>query len=394
MVREQDVAPRALDRRELIGRLGAWGVAVAAAPRAGLSGTAAAPLWRAAGHRAQVRMASLPDTDLAVQTSGPVAGLLYRDLGAVVAGMARSGATGVNARWERGAHDGWFIEEQRTGEVAVIGGVVTHDAAALAAAARMFDWGFARQAGDGSFPGTGDPFHSTSFFVAAVAHTCLFLRLAAASGRFPLAAAQLARFQHYEPLARRAARWMIRPAVWNPGLAGNAPFTHRRYLVAAALGLTGVLAGDADLVGRAHPVLEDGLARQRPDGVNPERGGHDSSYQMTGVVFAEYWATYLPDDPLTPRIRAMLARALAWEAGRVQRTGAVLADGNTRTAGQERSRNGLVKGIAYSRVIRGFATWAALAASGKEDPRWAELAWRVGHFYYSTPVLAAHPLLP
>jgi len=138
-----------------------------------------------------------------------------------------------------------------------------------------------------------------------------------------------------------------------PRPAGNAPYTHRRYVVGAAPGPTGASTGDRALLVRTHPVLEDGLSRQRSDAVNPQPGGYDSSYQMTGIVFAEHWAINLPDDPLTPRIRTMIQRGLRWEATRVLPSGEVSAEGNTRTAGQERARDGITKSVAYSRVIRG-----------------------------------------
>ena len=328
--------------------------------------------------------------DLAVQSSPPIVSLLYRHPTDGLRGATARGAAGVNARWERGTARQWFIEEQRAAEVAAIGALLTFDEMTIDAAFRLLDWGFARQVGNGSFAGTADPFHSTSFFVAAAAHTCLFFQRAAASGQFPLAARSLKRLTAYLPRIRLAARWMAQPSVWSPGLAANAPFTHRRYLVGAALGLSGVLAADSALVDRAHAVIEDGLSLQRADGSNPERGGHDSSYQMTGVVFAQYWAIYLPADPLTPAVRAMIGRALNWEAVRVLPTGEVTAVGNTRTAGQERGRGGAIKGVAYSRVIRGFATWTALIG----DPAWAELAWRAGRYYYASPPLATLPLLP
>ncbi|MGH2345532.1 MAG: hypothetical protein ACRDG4_09930, partial [Chloroflexota bacterium] len=334
---------------------------------------------------------SIPaDPDVATQTSGAVTSLIYRRPADSLHGMTATGAIGVNADWVRGKTKQWFIEEQRGAEVATIGGIVTFDPQVVEGAIRAFDWGFARQGADGGFAGTGDPFHSTSFFVAAVAHAGLFVRDAARTGRFPLAEQYLRRMTRYTPLVLRAARWMAQPAVWSRGLALNAPYTHRRYLVGTALGLTAVLTGDPTLSDRARPVLEDGLSRQQANGVNPELGGPDSSYQMTGVVFAQYWVSYLPDHPLTARIRTMIDRALTWEATRTLPSGEVTARGNTRTAGQEKARDGVVKGVAYSRVIRGFATWAALTG----DPRWAELAWRTGRYYYGTPALAARPLLP
>ena len=60
--------------------------------------------------------------------------------------------------------------------------------------------------------------------------------------------------------------------MWSAGLAENSPFTHRRYLVGAALGLTGFLVDDRALIDRAHEVIGEGLALQRADGVNPGWG--------------------------------------------------------------------------------------------------------------------------
>jgi len=304
--------------------------------------------------------------------------------------MTPAGAIGVNALYERGQRRGWYIEEQRGGEIAAIGGLVTHNRRSLEGALELFDWGFRRQTAAGNFAGTSDPFHSTSFFVAAVAHTCLFVRQAAEAGAFPLAADYEERIARYAPLVGRAAHWMTQPSVWSAGLLENVPFTHRRYLVGTALGLSGLLTADPALIDRARAVIGEGLARQRADGVNPERGGYDSSYEMTGVVFAQYWAAYFQDDPLTQRVHAMIEHALRWEATRVGPTGVVSAGGNTRTAGQEPGRDGIVKTVAYSRVIRGFATWGVLTG----EAWWTALAWRTGRHYYASPALAARPLLP
>ena len=69
----------------------------------------------------------------------------------------------------------WYIEEQRYGEDLIISGLMHDNTAAINAGFTAFNWGFAHQAADGSFAGTADPFHSTSFFVEGVAHACLLI---------------------------------------------------------------------------------------------------------------------------------------------------------------------------------------------------------------------------
>jgi hypothetical protein len=127
---------------------------------------------------------------------------------------------------------------------------------------REIDWGFAREAADGSFPGTSDPFHSTSFFVEGVAHLTLVLLGAGCAG-VSLPPGLLAHLEIHVGQLHAAARWMALPDVWTSGLAGDAPYAHRRFLVTAAVGLTGLLTRDALLHVRAEQVLREGILAQR-----------------------------------------------------------------------------------------------------------------------------------
>jgi len=311
-------------------------------------------------------------TDFNHESHPLIANFVYRNLYFLSNSMAADGANNANIDWERHQARKWYIEEQRTGEELVIGGLIHNNPKAISSGFKMFDWGFAHQASDGSFKGTADAFHSTSFFVEAVAHTLLVLQQSPESGKY---AAQIA---HYTPLVHRAAAWMISPNVWKKGTQSNEPYTHRRYLVAAALGLTGKLSCDKDLVDYAHQSIEDGLSLQNPDGSNPEKGGYDSSYHMVGVVYAERWVTYFPNDALTPRVATMIDQALAWEQTRILPNGEISSVGNTRTDGQERGRTGKVKTIAHSSVIRGFAYWASVT----DDPQLDGIAGQIAQYYY------------
>ncbi len=310
-------------------------------------------------------------TDFEHESTDLIANDLYRDLSNLYNSMTPSGASGANVLWERHQAASLYIEEQRNGEELVIGGLIRNDPKAIAAGFKMFDWGFARQTADGRFQGTADPFHSTSFFVEAVAHTLLVIQQSPDSQRY---ADQIA---HYTPLVHRAARWMISPAVWKQGIRYNKPYTHRRYLVAAALGLTGKLTGDQKLINYAYRSIEDGLSLQLPNGVNPEKGGYDSSYQMVGVVYAQRWVTYFPEDSLTPNMKAMIDKALAWEQTRILPSGAISTKGNTRTAGQEKRRGGKAKTVSYKSTIRGFAYWASVTG----DQKWAAIARQLEQYY-------------
>ena len=320
----------------------------------------------------QLATLEAPKTDFDHESSDLIANVLYRRPATLFNPVASSGAARANISWEANQAEQWYIEEQRYGEERIIGGLINNNAGAIASGFQMFDWGFSRQAIDGSFEGTGDAFHSTSMFVQAVARTLLMIQQSSQSNEYGYLV------EYYTPLVHRAARWMVEPEVWESGLKHNSPFTHRCYLVATALGLTAKLTGDLELMGYARQSLENGLALQRPDGVNPEKGGHDSSYQMTSVIFAARWVTYFPDDPLTSRVIEMIDKAVVWEATRILLTGEINNEGSTRTGGQEIVRTGRVKGTNHREVIRGFAYWASVTG----NTRWLELARNIGLFYY------------
>jgi hypothetical protein len=286
--------------------------------------------------------------------------------------VAADGAANVNALWEAGLAHHWYIEDQRGASLLIIGGLVRADNESIATGLRMIDWGFAHQLPDGSFDGTGDAFHSTSFFVESVAHSLLVLQGSPHADRYARVIAR------DNALVHLAALWMIRPDVWQRGMRRDRPYTHRRYLVAAALGETAVLTGDAALRGPMDEAIDTGLRLQRADGVNPERGGFDSSYQAVGLEYAARWLTYLGDsDTRATAVMTMVQRGLTWEASRVADSGEVYATGNTRTGnGQENTRAGVPKTVSYSEVIRAFGYFGLKNG----DTTWIHLAERIAGF--------------
>jgi hypothetical protein len=310
-------------------------------------------------------------TDFDLESNHLISDTLYRNPSALMKTISPTGANGINREWELHQSPKWFIEAQKGGENLIIGGLIRNDPQAIEAGFKMFNWGFARQADDGSFAGTTGSFHSTSFFVQSVAHSLLVLEQSPQAGKY---AAQIAR---YKPLVHRAAQWMIQPQIWNKGIQRNLPYTHRCYLVATALGLTGKLTGDQELVRYSQRSIEEGLSMQRPDGANPEKGGYDSSYHMVGLVYAQRWAMYFPKNSLTPKVVAMINRGLDWAETKVLPTGELSTLGNTRTAGQETGTLGRVKSVDHKMAFRGFAYWGLVTG----NHQWLELAKLISAHY-------------
>jgi len=206
-------------------------------------------------------------TFLRVERSAPVFNVLYR-YGQVI--PAAHGAYGPNI----GARTGtWFLEYQRAGAVDVLDGVLRSpvDPHLITLGLAMFHFGLAREAANGSFPGSAWPFHGTAFFLSEAAPALLALR-ASPDGRYaPEVRWQIERM-------RRAAYYMVR-TVGGAGQIDDHTKNHRWFEAAIALAAVGKLAGDTRLLAWSRVYAWRGIRLERRDGVMPEDGGHDSGYQ-------------------------------------------------------------------------------------------------------------------
>lgn len=308
------------------------------------------------------------NVDLAFETSTLMRRTTYRNVPALNADMAPSGAYGpVNQAWEKTRTGRWYIEEQRGGRDLILGGIATGDDAAIKRGLRQFAWGWAQQRPDGSFD-CPDAFHSTSFFVEAVAHALLVLEASEYKERYA------GRIAAMKPKLLASARWMAAPPDEAKWKKHNAPYAHRRFLVAAALGQTGVLCGDAALVKKSEEYGRDGLALQDAAGFFPEKGGWDSSYNAVGLFYAERYYVLVAGEMLRREMYPVLARGIAWQKSCVNKDGTVSIEGNTRVnALPEKGRNGTPKKIATGSVFRALAYWAQIAG----DETYKDLAYQV-----------------
>jgi len=293
---------------------------------------------------------SAPSPPLAKLIKHP---LLVSSLYQLPVGRAYSpdGAAGAN-------RDGYrWIEEQRQGAEWIVRGMAEGRAGWRELGWRQLDWGLAHQAADGGFD-SADPFHSTSFFIEALARSCLLDPAGVTAAR-------------RDGLAR-GARWLMSPRAEAKGVPNNRPYTHRRYILAAAFGQAAAVTGDAAFAARAAAWAHEGLGLQRADGTDPERDGYDAGYQMVGVLMA---LRYLPvcDDPgLRTRLRAMVRMATAPELARLQPDGSIDINGSTRI-GKETSRSGRIKDLPYGEIMQALV----FGVQALPEPAWLQPAERI-----------------
>jgi hypothetical protein len=282
-----------------------------------------------------------------------------------IAGVkSETGAFGpLNVPWEKTKSGKWNIQEQRAAADVIIAGIAFDDRDLVDCGLKILEWGFDRQQNDGSFgsPDYPQKYHSASFFIEAAAHSLLLLE------KSPFRNAVKSPIDALKPKLLSAARWMIRPDVhakaWD-GPTADKPqkfFGHRRFLVAAALGESGVLCHDGELISKSQNFIRDGIQIQSPDGIIPEKHGYDSHYQAQALLFATRYFTIAADLPLRAELKPMIDKGIAWLVTRIKSDGTVDATGNIRTGlGQEKTLAGIPKEINYTLVCRALYYWGML----------------------------------
>ena len=270
---------------------------------------------------------------------------------AVSRDFTTDGAAGTNRQGYR------WIEEQRQGVEWIVRGVATGHDDWTARGWRELDWGLAHQQRDGGFD-SADAFHSTSFFVEALARGCVLDPPGATASRL-------------KGLAL-GARWLMRRDIEARGAASNQPFTHRRYILAAAFGQAARATGDSDFSRKAIAWARQGLALQQPDGTNPERGGYDTGYQIVGTLMALRYLPVCSDSKLRAQLRTMIRSAVVPELTRIRADGSIDASGSTRIQ-HERARNGKVKEVPYGEILQTLV----YGARAEPQPDWLDPARRI-----------------
>ena len=281
------------------------------------------------------------------------------------------GASASSREWLEKRRKSWAIEFQRGGGSLIVAGVVRNDHELVDAGLRMFEWGFQRQdPATGGFAESQDPFHSTSVFLMEVCRALLALRDKPAEFQ-----RELPRIEALIPHARAAAHWFLRPEVLGPGKQKDQPYTHRKWLLAFALGGAAKLSGDRELALAAEDFAREGIALQQADGRNPERGGYDVSYQMVDVLVGSYYHATLSRDAsadLMVHIEGMIQKSCQWEIQRILPNDQLDVTGSTRM-GKDRQHNGKLKEINYPEVIQAFSYAARIC----RKPEYAGVARRL-----------------
>jgi hypothetical protein len=256
----------------------------------------------------------------------------------------------------------------------LIAAVITGDQARADDAWRSLEATFARQAKDGGLEsrGGGLSFNAHSvrvedmyFFLQELGHALLLVQASPMEPHFH------DRLEALKPRLRKGCDFI---QAGFPSIIPEVGHTANRLLIAAkAFGLCGLLLDDLQLQASSRRLVKAALQRRDQDGVFIERGGRDSSYNAVSLLMGTHLSLYLA----LPDLEAAFGPAMAWEKTRIQPSGEVAVQGNTRTGvGREFSKSGVPKNVNYPEVSQALWYYGAL----RHDPQAIALALKVDEY--------------
>lgn len=259
--------------------------------------------------------------------------------------VADDGAIGLNIPNYKTA------AQQRDAAWLAYRGVVTDSQADIDNVVRALKYAFLHQNPAGYFENalgytqiealTGD-----AFFLQAFGRIYLLLQESLfAAGAIPA-------LNQLGPQYTLALTWLYNNAEALRGQDFN--FTNRLLFDAIAYALGAKILNNSSLKSVGETFVNTALAAQRADGVFPEAGGYDSSYQGTSIMNLGVLYCRETDAAKLSTYREAISRGIAWENTRVAPSGEILSDGNSRTAGQEVTLSGDTKGINYPEVAMAY----------------------------------------
>ncbi len=293
--------------------------------------------------------------DVAFESSEFVLKTANRNPKATALDLNENGAYGEkNKVYDNKKIGSWFIDNQKIGMDAIIVGIYKNDVEAIRRGLKILKWGFDQQMQDGSYT-SSDTYHTVSYFLATSSRAVLHLKNSPFESHFKDQIAFLTKG------VERTANWLVQKNVEVPGLKIDSPYVHRFYMNGVAIGLSGLLLNRSDLVMHSQDLISQGLAKQNPDGSNPEKSGTDTSYHSLGLFFAAQYYSTVADARMRKDLRIMGEKGATWLASKVLENGDVDSSKNTRTGANGEKRYGTeLKTVTYSMIYKSLAYWGQI----------------------------------
>jgi hypothetical protein len=269
--------------------------------------------------------------------------------------IAESGASGTNVAYESGEPGPltrFDVADQRHCWQATARGIAEDDTRYIERGLKAIEYAFAYQEAAGNF-GESRWFETMGFLESAVRSYAL---IEASKYRDDF----LPELEKHLDGMKAATGWLVATkdeefrADWE--LAPD--YLNAVAGTAVTFELMGRIAENEDWTQRGKEFIELILSNQWENGVFPEAGGYDSSYQAVTLWHLMIYLLHSRDEELNLRLRPALELGWEWELSRITSDGEVITDGNARTGPEGEIWRGKRKVVNYPEVLMSLVYWS------------------------------------
>ncbi|MBN1899380.1 MAG: hypothetical protein JW827_11430 [Spirochaetes bacterium] len=172
---------------------------------------------------------------------------------------------------------------------------------------------------------------------------------------------------------KKAAFYVLNSSKWKKELELIEDYCNQMIGTGLMFKLMGTIIKDKKLIDYGHNLFYKGIEKQTKQGVFPEKGGYDSSYQAVSLMFIQFHYYYLAGENEKRSLLKIMEKGWEWELGRIKNSGEIIVKGNTRTGLKQEKWRGKFKDVNYPEVSMSLLYWAHI----KNDQKLRELANRV-----------------
>ena len=248
---------------------------------------------------------------------------------------------------------------------AIVAGIGRRQERHIELGLKAISYGFERMEDDGSFENSSIP--GSLRFLLAFARSYYQIINSEYRQRY------IKRLDSYRSELARATYHILNSPEWKAERYRIEDFTNQVLAAGLVFKLIGSIIEDQKLMDYGKMLFYRGINSQRQDGVFPEKGGHDSSYQAVSLQFIALYYLYLADEAQKTLLWSKLQKGWQWELSRIEGTGRIKVEGNTRTGLKKEKWHGRFKDVNYRDVAISLLYRAHI--SGNQQMR--ELAEKV-----------------
>lgn len=251
------------------------------------------------------------------------------------------------------SEEGFDVYRQQICWDAIVTGIGKGQEKDISLGLKAIQYSFEKMRDDGSFENS--PIGGAPKFLLAFAKSYYEIEKSAYKEKY------LNELNSYLPKLKKATYYIFNSPQWKREKTTILDCSNQAIAMGLTFNLLGIILKEQKITEEGNKLFYQGLNQQTKEGIFPEKGGYDSSYQAVSLQFIEFYYLYAADNKEKETLLSILEKGWAWELKRIEDSGRIKVEGNTRTGLQQEMWHGKFKDVNYAKVALTLIYWSHIS---------------------------------